>query len=110
MEGVQMFKNTLVNVDHHNYTKKFMVVAGLSKAQINDLIIGLRFYENAYDHPSIDAYDDDGMPSITNQDCQLFFYDSQGVGYLHDNHNEKWIVATPEQTDWLESPLYNQIT
>ena len=106
-----MFKNTLINVDHHNYTKQFMVVAGLTPNQIHNLIMGLRFYENVYDHPKVDAYDDDGMPTITNQDCQLFYFDSKGVGYLHDHHNEnlRWLIATPDKTNWLDDSKYSPI-
>jgi len=77
-------------VDHHNYTIKTVTCRNMSKADVANMIQAFRFFENVYDHPSVDAYDDEGKPTITNQDCQVFYYGRNGKVYEYKEHEGKY--------------------
>jgi len=76
-------------IDHHNYTIETVACRNMSKADVAKMVKAFRFFENAYDHPSIDAYDDYSKPTITNADCQVFYFGTNSQVYEYKGHNGK---------------------
>ena len=83
-------------IDHHNYTIETVPCRNMSKADVANMIKAFRFFENVYDHPNVNAYDDDGKPTITNQDCQVLFFGSNSQVYEYKENNGKG-----KQKDWV---------